>query len=180
MLFRSGSQLKINQNNQIVMASAPTQGSGSLLGLRVVNPGQNYQNPQVIISAPTGDPGVLAQYLVNRTSGELLNANIVTSGFGYTVAPNVIITDTYTTETTADTTFNSYNLALPGDVTTNVFIGDTLTINSGNLAGQTGIVSAVNVSVGTVTLSSNVAESSMSYLSSTKDRKSTRLNSSHT
>ena len=161
-----GSRLKLNSSNQILIASAPAFSSGSLLGLRVVNPGGGYQNPQILISAPTGENGILAQYLVTLSTGELLNANVTTSGFGYTLAPNIVISDSYTTITNASV-LNTYDLPISGNIAANIYVGDNLTINSGNLTGFTGTVTGVNVSVaGTVTVAGNI-NTNTTYLSPT-------------
>jgi hypothetical protein len=107
----------------LILAGTPGFASGSLVGLRVINPGANYESPAVRISYPTGPTGQLAQFTALKDTGTLVLANLITSGYGYTFAPNVTITDQYTTVTTAETLTDEYLFLSAGDMG-RVYLGD--------------------------------------------------------
>jgi hypothetical protein len=137
-----GSEIKINNDNQIIVVGTPNFGQGSLLGLKVIDPGQGYESPAVVISPPTGTPGVQASFSVNKTNGELRQANVVTAGSGYTIAPNISITDQYTLSTLT-TTINDDEILVSAADLDYVYVGDTVT-GEGLLSGAT--VTFVNTS----------------------------------
>ena len=118
-----GAEVKLSVDNQLILAGTPGFASGSLVGLRVINPGANYESPAVRISYPTGPTGQLAQFTALKDTGTLVLANLITSGYGYTFAPNVTITDQYTTVTTAETLTDEYLFLSAGDMG-RVYLGD--------------------------------------------------------
>lgn len=74
--------------------------SGIVSGILVTNPGQNYTNPVVTITAsPTGNNatanatlGGVGQY-GTATTGQIASIDLLTAGAGYVTAPTVTITD---------------------------------------------------------------------------------------
>jgi hypothetical protein len=118
-----GAEVKLSVDNQLILAGTPGFTSGSLLGLRVLNPGANYDSPAVRISYPTGPIGQLAQFTALKDSGTLILANLVTAGYGYTFAPNVSIVDEYTTVTTAETLSDEFLFLSSGDMD-KLYLGD--------------------------------------------------------
>jgi hypothetical protein len=118
-----GAEVKLSVDNQLVLAGTPMFTSGSLLGLRVIAPGAGYESPVVRVSYPTGPTGQLAQFTALKDTGTLVFANLITSGYGYTFAPNVTLVDEYTTVTTAETLSNRYVYLSTGDMT-HVYLGD--------------------------------------------------------
>jgi hypothetical protein len=141
-----GNELKINNDNQIIIAGTPNHGQGSLLGLRVIDPGEGYESPAIVISPPTGTPGVQALFSVNKTNGELRSANVVNAGNGYTVAPNVIISD-FVTTTSLTETINVDDILVNGNILSNIYVGDTVS-GDGLLPGAT--VTFINTSANLV------------------------------
>lgn len=130
-----GHEVKLSIDNQIALAGTPTFSTGSLIGLRVINPGSNYDSPAVRISAPTGPVGELAQFTALKDNGTLINPLLTSAGSGYTFAPNVSLTDKHETVTTAETVDDDYLYLSAGDMD-NVFIGDAVT-GQGIPAGYT-------------------------------------------
>ena len=118
-----GAEVKLSVDNQLILAGTPGFTTGSLLGLRVINPGANYESPSVRISYPTGPTGELAQFTALKDTGTLVLANLITSGYGYTFAPNVTIVDEYTTVTTTETLSDEYLFLSAGDMG-RVYLGD--------------------------------------------------------
>lgn len=130
-----GHEVKLSIDNQIALAGTPGFSTGSLVGLRVINPGSNYDSPAVRISSPTGLVGQVAQFTAIKDNGTLILPNLITSGSGYTFAPNVILADKHTTVTTAETIDDDYLYLSSGDMD-NIFIGDTVS-GQGIPAGYT-------------------------------------------
>ena len=154
-----GSEIKINNDNQIILTGTPGYNTGSLVGLRVINPGQGYESPAVIIDAPTGTPGTLAQFSVTKSNGELLFANVITSGSGYTVAPNISISDTYSA-TLQSNTFNNFDLEFTAEDLNYIYLGDSVEIEN-FINGYS--VTDIDISANTVT----IAGESISFTSAT-------------
>ena len=121
-----GSEVRLSVDNTLLLAGTPKYTAGSLSGLKVINPGSNYINPVVRIDYPTGPKGVLAQFTTLKDNGTLVYANVATAGSGYTVAPNVSITDTYSFVSTAQTLNENY-IYYPLAANSRVFAGDTVT-----------------------------------------------------
>lgn len=109
---------------------------GSVSGILVNNPGQNYTNPIVTIDAsPTGNNATANAVLGGvglygtATTGQIASINLLTSGAGYVTAPNVTITDLGGTGTGASAT--AYLTGVPeGNLTMdvvniNLFWGNT-------------------------------------------------------
>ncbi len=130
-----GFEVKLSIDNQIALAGTPKFTTGSLIGLRVLDPGSNYDSPVVRISSPTGPVGQQAQFTVIKDNGTLVDPALVSSGSGYTFAPNVVLSDKHTTVTTAETVDDDYLYLSLGDMD-NIFIGDTVT-GQGIPAGYT-------------------------------------------
>ena len=125
--FREGYgwEVKISSDNVIILAGTPKFTAGSLSGLKVVYPGSNYTSPVVVVDPPTGEFGQTAQFNVIKDNGRLIDPALVTSGYGYTIAPNISITDSFTTTVTSDTV-NSIVINVPAGDEERIFIGDSV------------------------------------------------------
>jgi hypothetical protein len=130
-----GFEVKLSIDNQIALAGTPKFSTGSLIGLRVINPGSNYDSPAVRISAPTGPVGQLAQFTALKDNGTLVLPNLIIQGSGYTFAPNVTLSDKHVTITTGETIDDDYLYLSSGDMD-NIFIGDSVS-GQGIPAGYT-------------------------------------------
>lgn len=118
-----GAEVRLSVDNQLILAGTPSYTTGSLLGLRVISPGSNYESPAVRISYPTGPTGKLAQFTALKDSGTLILPNLIAQGYGYTFAPNVSISDEYSTVTTAETIDTEYLFVSAGDLA-HIYLGD--------------------------------------------------------
>ena len=118
-----GKEVKLSVDNQIIIAGTPNYTNGSLSGLKVIDPGANYDSPAVRISSPTGLNGQQAVFSVTLDNGSLTKGNIITAGSGYTIAPNIEITDEWTTVTTAETLNSDYLYVSPADMS-HLYIAD--------------------------------------------------------
>ena len=174
-----GKEVKLSVDNQIILAGTPTYTNGSLSGLKVLDPGANYVSPAVRIGSPTGLNGQQALFSVIKDNGSLTKANVITTGSGYTIAPNVIITDEWNTVTTAET-LNTANIYLSAGDMSHIYVGDfvsgvgipaetqvtTIDINNNRVEVQgpnySGLVSATSIPVatGTVTFTTGVTATS--------------------
>jgi hypothetical protein len=65
--------------------------SGKLSGIRVTNPGLNYDSAILTIESPQLPGGSTATAAVEVSGGKIYNAEISLSGFGYTEAPSVVV-----------------------------------------------------------------------------------------
>lgn len=120
-----GYEVKLSIDNQIALAGTPSFTTGSLIGLRVINPGSNYDSPAIRISSPTGPVGQLAQFAALKDNGTLILPNLIAGGSGYTFAPNVALSDKHVTVTTGETLDDDYLYLSAGDMD-NLFIGDAV------------------------------------------------------
>ena len=118
-----GKEVKLSVDNQIQLAGTPNFTNGSLSGLKVIDPGANYVSPVVLIGAPDGLNGVQAQFNALKDNGKLTKANVMTAGSGYTISPNVTITDEWSTVTTAQTLNEEFLYLSAGDAS-HVYVGD--------------------------------------------------------
>ena len=118
-----GKEVRLSEDNTLILAGTPNYTNGSLSGLRVIDPGADYVSPVVIISPPTGLNGIQADFNVLKDNGSLTKANVLTAGTGYTFAPNVIISDEHNTTTTAATLNDDYIYLASGDMA-HVYLGD--------------------------------------------------------
>jgi hypothetical protein len=161
-----GKEVRLSVDNQIVLAGTPNYTNGSLSGLKVIDPGANYASPAVRIGSPTGLNGQVASFAVLRDNGALTKANVLISGTGYTIAPNVVISDEWNTVTTAET-LNSANIYLSSADMTRIYSGDYVSgigipadtqVTAIKLASNlvevqgpnySGLVSATNITVAT-------------------------------
>jgi hypothetical protein len=117
-----GSEVRLSVDNVLVLAGTPGYTFGSLLGLRVLNPGVGYDSPLIRISFPTGATGQVAQFSALKDNGTLILANLITQGSGYTFAPNVTLSDEWNTVTTADSASNF--LYIPISAESHIYPGD--------------------------------------------------------
>ena len=162
-----GKEVKLSVDNQIQLAGTPNFTNGSLSGLKVIDPGANYVSPVVIIGPPDGLNGIQAQFNALKDNGRLTKANVITAGAGYTISPNVTITDEWNTVTTAQTLNEEFLYLSAGDAT-HVYIGDLVSgpgipdgwqvIEAFDIAtnkvkidgpNYTGLTSATNIPMGT-------------------------------
>ena len=123
-----GKEVKLSVDNQIILAGTPNYTNGSLSGLKVIDPGANYASPAVSIGSPTGLNGQQAVFSVLRDNGALTKANVLISGSGYTIAPNVTVIDKWDTITTAET-LNTANIYLSSGDMDNIYVGDYVSGN---------------------------------------------------
>ena len=65
--------------------------SGKLSGLRITDPGQNYDSAIISIESPQLPGGSNATASIDVSGGKIYNAEISLPGFGYTEAPSVVI-----------------------------------------------------------------------------------------
>ena len=65
--------------------------SGKLSDIRITNTGQNYDSAILTIESPQLPGGSNATASIEVSNGEIYNAEISLSGFGYTEAPSVVI-----------------------------------------------------------------------------------------
>jgi hypothetical protein len=77
----NGSQLKLTI----------AKDSGKVSGIRVKNPGQNYESAVLTIESPQLPGGSVASARVEISEGKIYNAEISLNGFGYTEPPPVVI-----------------------------------------------------------------------------------------
>ena len=77
----NGSQLKLTI----------AKDSGKVSGIRVKNPGQNYDSAVLTIESPQLPGGSVASARVEISDGKIYNAEISLNGFGYTEPPSVVI-----------------------------------------------------------------------------------------
>lgn len=124
-----GSQVKLSTDNQIIVTGTPGFTTGSLTGLKVINPGSGYSgSAYVVVDLPTGPSGIEAKFSVEVSSGTLRYANLTLAGDGYTIAPDVILTDTSTITVTQNPDVNNPNyIHVSHNDVLNVFLGDTVT-----------------------------------------------------
>ena len=77
----NGSQLKLTI----------AKDSGKVSGIRVKNPGQNYDSAVLTIESPQLPGGSVASARVEISDGKIYNAEVSLNGFGYTEPPSVVI-----------------------------------------------------------------------------------------
>ena len=65
--------------------------SGKLSGIRVTNPGINYDSAILTIESPQLPGGSTATASIEVSGGKIYNAEVSLSGFGYTEAPSVVV-----------------------------------------------------------------------------------------
>ena len=65
--------------------------SGKLSDIRITNPGANYDSAVLTIESPQLPGGSVATARINVSNGQIYNAEVSISGFGYTEAPSVVI-----------------------------------------------------------------------------------------
>jgi hypothetical protein len=170
-----GSEVRLSSDNQIILAGTPYFTNGSLTGLRIIDPGANYSNPVVRITAPTGLNGEQASFSVTKDNGTLTKANVLTTGAGYTISPNVTLLDEWNTITTAETLNTDWLYVSTADLD-HIYLGDYVIgdgipadyqVTDTDLAGHrvkiegpayAGLISAtpIPVATGTVTFTTNL------------------------
>ena len=123
-----GAEVKLSSDNQIILTGTPGYTAGALSGLKVINPGTGYIKPSVTISYPTGPTGVRAEFSASLDNGTLITPTVTSGGSGYTIAPNVSITDKYTINANADT-INGYYIYITTAQAPHIFVGDSITAN---------------------------------------------------
>ena len=70
---------------------AIAKNSGKLSGIRVTNPGLNYDSAILTIESPQLPGGSTATASIEVSGGKIYNAEVSLSGFGYTEAPSVVV-----------------------------------------------------------------------------------------
>lgn len=160
-----GREIRINVDNQIIMAGTPDFTQGSLQGATVILPGSGYQDPVVEVSPPTGFTidARTARLSAVLTNGQLINGEITVAGQGYTVSPNVTITDTTTVTTTAET-LNTLEVEISAAEIEHVYIGDSVTIGISQLEDYQYSVIGINTAGNLFTIQS---DSQISFISVT-------------
>ena len=123
-----GAEVKLSADNQIILTGTPGYTAGSLSGLKVINPGSGYVKPAVTISYPTGPQGIRADFNATLDNGTLITPTVVSAGSGYTIAPNITITDQYTINANADT-INGYYIYITTAQAAHIYVGDSITAN---------------------------------------------------
>jgi hypothetical protein len=117
-----GEEVKLSVDNILTLAGTPGYTFGSLLGLRVLDPGVGYESPAIRISYPTGATGQLAQFSALKDTGTLILANLIINGSGYSFAPNVTLTDEWNTVTTANSAGGF--VFIPTSAEPHIYVGD--------------------------------------------------------
>jgi hypothetical protein len=145
-----GRELKINNDNQVLVTGLPGYTTGSLVGVKVIDPGQNYVSPRLVFSAPEAVNGVLPSFAVERSTGVLLGGTVTSSGSGYTLPPIATITDQYSAKLAVNT-LNHAALTLVHANISHVFAGDMISGSwQGILDGWE--VTTVNTTTNVVTI----------------------------
>ena len=65
--------------------------SGKLSGIKITNPGQNYDSAILTIESPQLPGGATATASIEVSGGKIYNAEVSLTGFGYTEAPSVVV-----------------------------------------------------------------------------------------
>jgi len=80
-----------NASNGAQLKLTIAKDSGKVSGIRVINPGINYESAVLTIESPQLPGGSVASARVEISDGKIYNAEISLNGFGYTEPPSVVI-----------------------------------------------------------------------------------------
>ena len=98
--FQSGEQLiapsitLANNTNNTSISVTIAKDSGSVVDLKVINAGSNYDSAAMTIESPQLPGGTTATGTLGISGGKLFNSEVSISGSGYTSAPSIVIAGT--------------------------------------------------------------------------------------
>ena len=89
LIIPSVTEANAKDGTDFVLAIA--KDSGKLSGLRITNPGLNYDSAILTIESPQLPGGSTATASIEVSGGKIYNAEVSLPGFGYTEAPSVVV-----------------------------------------------------------------------------------------
>tara|TARA_R100001082_G_scaffold47964_1_gene25713 strand:- start:629 stop:8848 length:8220 start_codon:yes stop_codon:yes gene_type:complete len=98
--FQSGEQLiapsitLANNTNNTSISVTIAKDSGSVVDLKVISAGSNYDSAAMTIESPQLPGGTTATGTLGISGGKLFNSEVSISGSGYTSAPSIVIAGT--------------------------------------------------------------------------------------
>ena len=144
-----GTVVKLNKDNQLMLAGAPTHTEGSLRGIKVLSQGQDYSLPILVIDLPQRNNGQSSTITtIPLSNGAISTATVTVNGSGYTTLPSITIVDQDIV--TAGYTFGSKEVFSTKakkhwtgiSANTNVVVGGTAGIKVGDRFNTAGLAIA--------------------------------------
>ena len=89
LIISSVTETNALNNTDLVLAVA--KDSGKVSKMRITNTGQNYDSAILTVESPQLPGGSTATASIEVSNGQIYNAEISLTGFGYTEAPSVVV-----------------------------------------------------------------------------------------
>ncbi len=89
LIISSVTEANAKNNTDLVLSIA--KDSGKVSKMKITNTGQNYDSAILTIESPQLPGGSTATATIEVSNGQIYNAEVSLSGFGYTEAPSVVV-----------------------------------------------------------------------------------------